>query len=56
MTVQPRAETSGRAKWITWTIRAAGMKAPGGASAEGTTAGKLTSGRSSANTTGRSAA
>ena len=28
MTVQPRAETSGQAKWITWVIRAAGMAAP----------------------------
>ncbi len=43
MTVQPRAETSGQAKWITWTIRATGMKAPGGASTGGTTAGKATS-------------
>jgi hypothetical protein len=33
MTVQPRAETSGQAKWITWTIRATGMRAPGSASA-----------------------
>ena len=30
MTVQPRAETSGQAKWITWIVRATGMKAPGG--------------------------
>jgi hypothetical protein len=28
MTVQPRAEVSGQAKWITWVIRAAGMTAP----------------------------
>jgi hypothetical protein len=28
MTVQPRAETSGQAKWITWVIRATGMAAP----------------------------
>lgn len=27
--VQPRAETSGQAKWITWVIRAVGMAAPG---------------------------
>ncbi|MGH3550064.1 MAG: hypothetical protein ACRDQU_18530 [Pseudonocardiaceae bacterium] len=33
MTVAPRAETSGLAKWITWVIRATGMTAPGGASA-----------------------
>jgi hypothetical protein len=32
MTVQPRAETSGQAKWITWVIRATGMAAPAGAS------------------------
>jgi hypothetical protein len=32
MTVQPRAESSGQAKWITWVIRAAGMAAPAGAS------------------------
>jgi hypothetical protein len=29
MTVQPRAETSGQAKWITWIVRAVGMAAPG---------------------------
>ncbi|HET9253588.1 MAG TPA: hypothetical protein VFO16_00110 [Pseudonocardiaceae bacterium] len=28
MTVTPRAEASGQAKWITWVIRAAGMTAP----------------------------
>lgn len=31
MTVQPRAESSGQAKWITWVIRATGMSAPGAA-------------------------
>lgn len=31
LTVQPRAETSGQAKWITWVVRATGMKAPGSA-------------------------
>src|SRR6478672_6387880 len=56
MTVQPRAETSGQAKWITWTIRATGMTAPGGASAEGTAAGKPASGRSTVDTAGRAAA
>ena len=35
MTVAPRAETSGQAKWITWVIRATGMTAPG-ASTTGT--------------------
>ncbi len=29
MTVQPRAEASGQAKWITWVVRAVGMAAPG---------------------------
>jgi hypothetical protein len=28
MTVAPRAEASGQAKWITWVIRATGMTAP----------------------------
>ena len=56
MTVQPRAEASGQAKWITWTIRATGMTAPGGATAKGTAAGKPASDRSAANTTGRAAA
>ncbi|MCE7008271.1 hypothetical protein LWC34_36470 [Kibdelosporangium philippinense] len=27
LSVQPRAETSGQAKWITWTVRATGMRA-----------------------------
>ncbi|MDQ3764562.1 MAG: hypothetical protein M3460_24305 [Actinomycetota bacterium] len=36
MTVQPRAEASGQAKWITWVIRATGMTAP----TTGSTAGK----------------
>jgi hypothetical protein len=26
LTVQPRAETSGQAKWITWVVRATGMR------------------------------
>jgi hypothetical protein len=56
MTVAPRAETSGQAKWITWTIRVTGMTTPGGASAAVSAAGKPTSGKSSANTTGRAAA
>jgi hypothetical protein len=37
MTVQPRAETSGQAKWITWVVRAAGMTAPAGAAKPRTT-------------------
>jgi hypothetical protein len=40
MTVQPRAETSGQAKWITWVVRATGLAAPAGA-----TAGKPAAGR-----------
>jgi hypothetical protein len=43
MTVQPRAETSGQAKWITWIVRAVGMAAPAG-----TTASTHTPGRSAA--------
>jgi hypothetical protein len=31
MTVQPRAEVSGQAKWITWVVRATGMTAPAAA-------------------------
>ena len=30
MTVTPRAEASGQAKWITWVIRAMGMSTPAG--------------------------
>lgn len=56
MTVAPRAETSGQAKWLTWTIRATSMTAPSSASGDGTAAGKPTSGRSSADTMGRAAA
>ncbi len=52
MTVQPRAETSGQAKWITWTIRASGMTAPGAASAGVTGAGKPASGKSGAGSAG----
>jgi hypothetical protein len=46
MTVAPRAEASGQAKWITWIIRATGMRAPGGNSAESSALGKPSSGRS----------
>jgi hypothetical protein len=59
MTVAPRAEASGQAKWITWTIRAAGMRAPGGHSAESTGPGRPSSGRSAvgpADAAGRTAA
>jgi hypothetical protein len=56
ITVAPRAETSGQAKWLTWTVRATGMTAPSSASADRTAADKPTSGRSSADTMGRAAA
>lgn len=59
MTVAPRAEASGQAKWITWVVRATGMRAPGGASTGASAAGKPTPGRSavgSADSTGRAAA
>ena len=56
MTVQPRAEASGQAKWITWTIRATSMKSPGRVSTDGTAAGKPTLGRSAADAAGRAAA
>jgi len=56
MTVQPRAETSGQAKWITWTIRATGMRAPGGTSVGVTVAGKQASGKSAVDSSGRAAA
>jgi hypothetical protein len=38
MTVAPRAEASGQAKWITWTIRASGMRPPGTKSISATAA------------------
>jgi hypothetical protein len=56
MTVAPRAETSGQAKWLTWTIRATGMTAPSSTTVDGTAAGKPTSSRSSADTPVRAAA
>jgi hypothetical protein len=36
MTVAPRAEASGQAKWITWTVRATGMRPPRTKSASAT--------------------
>jgi hypothetical protein len=59
MTVAPRAETSGQAKWITWTIHATGMRAPGGTSTGVNPVSKPTPGKSAtgpADTTGRAAA
>jgi hypothetical protein len=37
LTVQPRAEASGQAKWITWVVRAAGMRPVGTGSASSPT-------------------
>ncbi|MGH3701384.1 MAG: hypothetical protein ACRDQY_18340 [Pseudonocardiaceae bacterium] len=38
MTLQPRAEASGQAKWITWVVRATGMRAVHETSGTGTDA------------------
>ncbi|MGH3827355.1 MAG: hypothetical protein ACRDQX_09305 [Pseudonocardiaceae bacterium] len=38
VTVQPRAEVSGQAKWITWVVRATGMRAVTERSGKGTDA------------------
>ncbi|MGH3628009.1 MAG: hypothetical protein ACRDRL_11295 [Sciscionella sp.] len=59
MTVQPRAEVSGQAKWITWVVRATGMRAPGGVSTTVAAGVRLPSSRSAAgpaDATGRAAA
>ncbi len=40
LTVQPRAETSGQAKWITWVFRATGLRAVEVAPAKTTTSAK----------------
>jgi hypothetical protein len=59
MTVAPRAEVSGQAKWITWTIRATGMRPPSAASASVNAANKSAPGKSAtgpADTAGRAAA
>ncbi|MGB6162474.1 MAG: hypothetical protein WBF75_07885 [Pseudonocardiaceae bacterium] len=40
MTVQPRAEASGQAKWLTWVVRATGMTAPDTGSTTSTSAGR----------------
>jgi hypothetical protein len=47
MTVQPRAEVSGQAKWITWVIRATGMTAPATGSTTGKSAGQANDGAGS---------
>jgi hypothetical protein len=46
LTVQPRAEASGQAKWITWVVRANGMQ-PVGTAATSTPAGAGRSGNAS---------
>jgi hypothetical protein len=59
MTVAPRAQASGQAKWITGVIQTTGMKAPGGRSTTVANSGKLASSRSTADptdSTGRAAA
>ena len=59
MTVAPRAEVSGQAKWITWTIRATGMRSPGTVSTSVTAAGKPAASKPAtapADTAGRAAA
>jgi hypothetical protein len=48
MTVAPRAEVSGQAKWITWIIRATGMTAPSTTAAGVTAATTPASGKSAA--------
>lgn len=50
LTVQPRAETSGQAKWITWVVRATGMRAVSDRS------GKNTEAKSGANSAGTGSA
>jgi hypothetical protein len=49
MTVAPRAEASGQAKWITWVVRATGMTTPS-TTASVTPAGKPVSGKATAGT------
>jgi hypothetical protein len=59
MTVAPRAEVSGQAKWITWSIRATGMTAPSTTAVGVPAAGTPASGKSAAGvvaTTSRAAA
>ena len=59
MAVAPRAEVSGQAKWITWMIRATGMRPPGAASTGVNGANKSAPGKSATgpvDTAGRAAA
>lgn len=44
LTVQPRAETSGQAKWITWVVRASGLRAVDAPSAGKSSSAKAASG------------
>jgi hypothetical protein len=48
MTVTPRPEASGQAKWITWVIRASGMAAPAGGSTVARAPGKPASSKPAA--------
>lgn len=52
LTVQPRAEASGQAKWVTWVVRATGLRAVDSASAVSAAIGKP----SSADAAGKQAA
>jgi hypothetical protein len=47
LTIQPRAEASGQAKWITWVVRASGMR-PVSTATTSTSAGASRSGGASA--------
>ena len=46
MTVAPRAEASGQAKWITWTVRATGVRLPRTKSVSATAMGNPTPSKS----------
>ena len=50
LTVQPRPEASGQAKWITWVVRATGMRPVG----SGTTTSNSSAGGRSGNTSAQS--
>jgi hypothetical protein len=51
LTVQPRAETSGQAKWITWVVRATGLRA-----VDAPASGRSTSAKTTNSEAGKSAA
>lgn len=56
MTVAPRAEASGQAKWITWVIRATGMTTPEASAAAAATARPAGRNTTTAETSGKTAA